>query len=113
MAVVNVNVAAVAPLTFAKVEPPSVDCCHCTVGVGTPDAAAVNDADCPAGTVCETGFVVMAGAVVVPTIACEISHARASFAYVPCMANDPVAKVTSCAPPVPPVPIHAHLSAFS
>src|ERR1700736_6488152 len=37
----KVYVAFVAPPTFAKVVPPSVDTCHCTVGAGVPPAAAV------------------------------------------------------------------------
>ena len=35
-----VSVVDVAPLTFVNVEPPLVDTCHCTVGVGVPLAAA-------------------------------------------------------------------------
>ena len=46
-----VSVVEVAPATFWKVAPPSVLNCHCTVGVGLPDAAAVKFAVCPAFTV--------------------------------------------------------------
>src|SRR4051812_17896558 len=42
--------------------PPSVDRCHCTVGDGTPDPAAMNDADVPGCTVWLLGLVVMSGA---------------------------------------------------
>ena len=45
-----------------KVPPPFVLTCHCTVGVGLPDAAAVNEAFDPAETDWLTGFVVTAGA---------------------------------------------------
>ena len=38
---VRVSVVLVAPLRFVKVAPPSVLCCHCTVGAGLPEAAEV------------------------------------------------------------------------
>ena len=53
----------VAPATLLKVAPPSVENCHCTVGVGVPVAAAVNVAVWPAFNVTSVGFNVMAGAV--------------------------------------------------
>jgi len=81
----------VAPATFVNVVPPSVltacqkagqsqtilrswccsKCvcdqvpCHCTVGLGDPDADAVNVAVLPAVTVVELGFVVTDGAMLV------------------------------------------------
>src|SRR5215472_5632143 len=57
---------AFAPGTLTKVDPPSVLTCHCTVGVGAPEAAAMNIAVCPAFTVWLDGFVMMVGAVPVP-----------------------------------------------
>src|SRR5690349_463714 len=51
-----------------------------------------------------------------PTTPCDVSQPLASLAYVPCMANEPLANAMSVAPPVPTdaaVPTHAHLSAFS
>src|SRR5215831_343476 len=61
----TVSVVDVAPETFVNVVPPSVDCCHCTVGaeqlVGV-FAAAVNVAAAGAVTVTFTGWVVTVGA---------------------------------------------------
>jgi hypothetical protein len=56
------SVVDVAPDTFVKA-PPLVLTCHCTVGVGVPEAAAVNIAGAPAATVTFAGLVVIAGAV--------------------------------------------------
>jgi hypothetical protein len=55
------NVVEVAPEIFVNVTP-SVLCCHCTVGVGFPLAAAVNVAVAPAATLMPAGFVVIPGA---------------------------------------------------
>ena len=41
--------------------PPSAETCHCTVGVGDPDAAALNEAVIPAVTVTLTGWLVIVG----------------------------------------------------
>ena len=60
--VVNDSVVLVAPATFWNVAPPSVLCCHCTVGVGLPFAAAVNVAVLPAETDWLLGLVVIEGA---------------------------------------------------
>jgi hypothetical protein len=60
-----VNVVDVAPEMFVNVVPPSVDCCHCTVGAEQPggvEPAAVNVAAAGAVTVTSVGWVVMAGA---------------------------------------------------
>src|SRR5215831_6470905 len=49
---------------FVNVEPPSVDCCHCTVGaeqLGGVEAAAVNVAAAGAVTVTSAGCVVTVG----------------------------------------------------
>jgi hypothetical protein len=53
----------VAPVTVDHVDPPSVDSCHWTVGVGVPEAAALKLADCPAFTDWAVGWVVTTGAV--------------------------------------------------
>ena len=47
---------------LVKLAPPSVDRCHCTVGVGTPDAAAMKLTEVPGVTVWSVGLVVIAGA---------------------------------------------------
>jgi hypothetical protein len=47
---------------FAKLTPPFVLTCHCTVGAGWPEAAALNVAAVPAVTVTLIGFVVITGA---------------------------------------------------
>jgi hypothetical protein len=47
---------------FVQLEPPLVETCHCTDGVGLPDAVAVNDTGAPAVTVLLVGFVVTTGA---------------------------------------------------
>src|SRR5271163_2892995 len=57
------SVVDVAPDMFANVPPPFVLTCHCTVGVGDPDAAALNVAVDPAVTVTFAGLVVIVGAV--------------------------------------------------
>jgi hypothetical protein len=51
----------VAPVTFAHVVPASVDTCHWTVGVGEPDAAALNEAVELAATLSLAGWVVIVG----------------------------------------------------
>ena len=61
-AAVKVSVSEVAPAMSAKVEPPSVDTCHWTVGVGVPVAAAVNETDDPAAAVTFCGLAVTTGA---------------------------------------------------
>ena len=43
-------------VSFAKVTPAFVDTCHCTVGAGMPEAAAVKLAPSPAITVLLAGF---------------------------------------------------------
>ncbi len=55
------RVVEVAPARSEKVAPPLVLCCHWTVGVGLPDAAAVNCAVAPALTETFAGFWVIAG----------------------------------------------------
>ena len=47
----------------------SLDTCHCTVGVGVPDAAAVKVAVAPADTIWFDGLVVTAGAAVTVSVA--------------------------------------------
>jgi hypothetical protein len=47
--------------TLDHERPLLVEYCHCTVGVGVPDAAALNEAVDPAATVTLTGWLVTAG----------------------------------------------------
>jgi hypothetical protein len=54
----------VAPERLAQVLPPSIEYCHCTVGVGMPLAPAVNVRVPPDGTDWLVGWVVTAGAMV-------------------------------------------------
>jgi len=56
-----VKLGLVAPLMLVQVTPASVLCCHCTVGEGTPLAAAVKVAVAGATTVTSTGCSVMLG----------------------------------------------------
>ena len=65
------NVVEVAPVIFVNVTP-SVLCCHCTVGVGFPLAAAVNAAVAPADTLTLAGFVVIVGAKFTVTVAAVV-----------------------------------------
>ena len=66
---VNASVSAAAPGTSVKVVPPSLLTCHCTVGAGTPDAAATNDTGLPALTVWLVGLVVTVKPSVIVTLA--------------------------------------------
>ena len=68
----SVSVVLVAPLMALQVRPPSVLTCHCTVGVGLPLAAAVNDTLAPAVTVWLVGWVVMVGAAVTVRVAAVV-----------------------------------------
>ena len=55
----------VSPVSLAQLEPPSVDICHCAVGVGVPVAAAVKVAVVPPMTVWLVGeLVTFAGATI-------------------------------------------------
>jgi hypothetical protein len=56
------SVGEAAPAMFVKLTPPFVLACHCTVGAGWPEAAAVNVAAAPAVTVTLMGFVAITGA---------------------------------------------------
>src|SRR5262249_51267669 len=96
---------------------------------GIPDAD--NDTDCaaplviavdtvavappPAATVPLAGATLIEKSLAPPfvTIACAIRQSAVSFDHVACIGKEPFANATFCAPPVPPVPFHAHLSAFS
>ena len=69
---VKLSVVEVAPAIFVNVAPPLMLCCHCTVGVGVPLAAAVNVAVCPAFTVWFTGFCVIAGPAVTVNVAAVV-----------------------------------------
>src|SRR5437868_3436420 len=83
--------------------PPVVTAVLIVVWVWVPCTALTDDGDAPI----EKSFVAS------PTTGCEIRHELLSFENVACIANDPVAKLTFWAPPVPPNPFQAHLSAFS
>jgi hypothetical protein len=63
------NVPEVAPEMFVNVELPAGADCHCTVGAGVPEAAAVNEAGEPALTVTLDGCVVTTGALVTVSVA--------------------------------------------
>ena len=68
----TVKVVVIAPATLLKVAPPSVLNCHCTVGDGAPDAAAVKIAVPPAFTVTSTGFSVITGPAVTVSVAAVV-----------------------------------------
>src|ERR1700674_2774505 len=51
------------------VAPPSVECCHCTVGAGEPLAAAVKETSVFLHTACVAGFVVTTGGVLTVRVA--------------------------------------------
>ena len=65
----TVSVVDVAPLMFVNVELPLGADCHCTVGAGVPEAAAVNVAVLPAATVTLVGCVVITGAALTVSVA--------------------------------------------
>jgi hypothetical protein len=69
-AVVKLYVVVVAPAMLPNVAPPSVETCHCTVGL--PLEAALNDAVEPAQAVALAGFVVTAGAEVTVSVAAVV-----------------------------------------
>ena len=64
-----------APVIELQLVPPLVDCCHCTVGAGVPDAAAVNVALDPATTLSLAGSLVIEGANVLGAAAVTVSVA--------------------------------------
>src|SRR5450432_847050 len=68
----TVKVVMIAPAILLNVAPPSVENCHCTVGVGVPLAAAVNTAVPPAFTVTSTGFSVITGPAVTVSVAAVV-----------------------------------------
>ena len=68
----KLSVVDVAPETLLNVAPPSVETCHCTVGVGLPEAAAVKLAVEPALTVTFTGLVVITGPAVTVRVAAVV-----------------------------------------
>ena len=70
-AAVNDNVGDVAPATLVKFTP-SVLCCHCTVGVGVPLAAAVKVAGDPLATLMLAGLVVITGPAVTVNVAAVV-----------------------------------------
>ncbi len=69
---VNVYVVEVAPAMSLKVVPPSVESCHCTVGLGLPEAAAVKLALVPLQAVVFVGSVVTTGGVLTVSVAAVV-----------------------------------------
>jgi hypothetical protein len=57
----SLSVALVALATDVHVGPPLVETSHWSAGAGTPENAAVREADASAFTICETGCVVTDG----------------------------------------------------
>ncbi len=70
--VANESVVEVAPGMLLNVVPPSVETCHCTVGLGLPEAAAVKVAVPPAQTSWLVGFVVTLGATLTVRVAAVV-----------------------------------------
>ena len=66
--VLKVRVPLVAPAMVVKVVPPSVLCCHCTLGLGAPLAAALKVAVLSTLTVWLVGWVVIAGPAVIVSV---------------------------------------------
>jgi len=101
---VKASVVEVAPAMFVKLAPPSMLCCHCTVGVGDPVAAAVKVTVCPAFAVTFVGFNVIVGAlftvseaaVVVAEPVAFVNTARNWFPF--CEASAVKASVVEVAP---------------
>jgi len=69
-----------APPTFVNELPPLVETCHWTVGVGDPDAEALNDAGDPEATDSLVGEDVMEGALV-DTVVVTVNVAAAVVAW--------------------------------
>jgi hypothetical protein len=68
----KVSVVAVAPAMLLKMAPPSVLCCHCTVGDGMPVAVAEKLTGDPVLTVAFVGFDVTTGAAVTVKVAAVV-----------------------------------------
>src|SRR5882757_2393894 len=68
----KVKVVEVAPMISVKVPPPLVLICHCTVGVGLPEAAAVKVTVLVAEMLWLKGLVVIAGAKLTVIVAAEV-----------------------------------------
>src|SRR6266849_2441533 len=79
-------------MMLLNVAPPSVETCHCRVGVGKPLAAALNDAVAPAQTVWSVAVVVIAGAWLTVNVKFCVGELPALFVAV---------KVIVYVPPVP------------
>jgi hypothetical protein len=69
----------VAPVMFVQVLPPSELICHCSVGVGVPEADAVRVTDAPGLTVVLIGAVEMAGAESTNSVAAEVVAVPPAF----------------------------------
>ena len=93
--------------------PPSENVTDCALPFVTAVPIVVG-ADAPWTTLTDPGDALIEKSfVATPTTGCAIRHELLSFENVDCIANTPDVNVTFCAPPVPPRPFHAHLSAFS
>src|SRR5437870_5759821 len=66
-AVLNVYVALVAPVMLLNDPPPLTLTCHCTVGVGLPEADAANEAELPAHAIRLVGLPVTTAGVLTAT----------------------------------------------
>ena len=60
-------------MTGLKLDPPFVETCHWTVGVGEPDAAALNETGLPNATVWLIGSVVITGALVAVVVTVKVA----------------------------------------
>src|SRR5881296_2222263 len=71
MLTVKLNGLLVAPGIF--VNPPPLLACHCSVGVGVPPAAAVNDTTVPVQALAFTGLTMMIGLLIVSVATLEVT----------------------------------------
>src|SRR3954469_1798876 len=84
-----------------KLAPPSTDRCHCTVGAGKPEAAAMKLTEAPAFTVWFDGLVVTAGAWLTVTVSVWVP-----FGLIPLDA----VRLSEYAPPVPAAGVPARVA---
>ncbi len=80
----RVSVSELASGMSVKLVPPLVDSCHCTAGVGVPDAAAVNVTLAPSVTDRSAGWVVIWGAI---TVVLTVNVAAVEVALPPPFVN--------------------------
>src|SRR5690348_10127702 len=86
---------------LVKLAPPSVDRCHCTVGAGKPDAAAMKLTEFPLFTVWFDGLVVTAGAWLTVTVSVWVP-----FGFTPLEA----VRLSGYTPPVPAAGVPARVA---